>query len=52
MHFASLSNRHIEMNQLLINGYFNDGLALYDSEQLVSLATQLGLDGAAAKGGH
>ena len=49
MHFASLSNRHIEMNQLLINGYFNDGLALYDSEQLVSLATQLGLDGAAAK---
>ncbi|MCG9761903.1 MULTISPECIES: DsbA family protein [Pseudoalteromonas] len=49
MHFASLNNLHIEMNKLLIKGYFNEGLDLFNSEQLVTLAEQLKLDSEEAR---
>ena len=44
MHFASLSDKHVEMNQLLIEGYFSLGLELNATDQLLALASRLGLN--------
>ena len=49
IHFAAVAGRRDEMVERLMRAYFGDGASLGDFETLVGLATEVGLDGNAAR---
>jgi len=44
LHLASKTNQHVEMNELLIEGYFSQGLNVTSNKQLIALAERIGIN--------
>lgn len=49
LHFAKANGRQLEVKERLLSAYFTEGRHIGQVDELVALATDVGLDGAAAR---